>query len=140
MIGLVMVCITALTVALTGCGSMKAKSIALQQVRLESTSWFIESGRAPFKEKIFNAPDELALFKKALDEAEPMEGKLDYAPMFNVEVTLVDGASKLYYMAIDRSTKLRGLLVEASNSGQGYTIDSALSGEMSRLIYGDVIE
>lgn len=137
-IGLMMMCIMALTAILSGCGNDKVQTIALQQVRLESASSLIDSGKAPFKEKTFSAPNELALFKKVLDEAEPMEGKLDYAPMFNVEVTFVDGGSKQYYMAIDRSEKLRGLLVDAANSEQGYTIDIALSGELSKLIYGDV--
>ncbi|MBD3919670.1 hypothetical protein H8B09_12975 [Paenibacillus sp. PR3] len=134
--GLLFVCIIALTTVLSGCGNEKSQSIALQQVRLESTSSLIDSGKAPFKEQTFSAPNELVLFKRMLDEAEPREGKLDYAPMFNVEVTFVDGGSKQYYMAIDPSAELRGLLVEAADSEQGYTIDTKQSSELSRLIYG----
>lgn len=123
---------------LSGCGSEKEQSTALQRVHLESMQWLTESGRAPFKEKSFDAPNDLALFKRALDESEPMNAKLDYAPMFDMTVTYVDGTSERYNLNIVQDANVRGLLVKDADTSQGYTIDMELSSELSKVIYGAV--
>jgi hypothetical protein len=94
-----------------------------------------KKGDVPFSEKTFEDAKEIKLFVKAINKAEKMNGKLDYGALFIMQVSLKNGTQKKYVLNIDNEAESTGLLVELSNSSQGYTISQGLSDDLRKIIY-----
>lgn len=124
---------------LTGCKTLSGKEIfskkEVESIKLECMELCKQKGNVAFSVKTFEDDNDIEMFVKAINKAEKIKGMLDYGTLFLMEVILKDGTQKKYVLNIDKEFGTNGLLVESSNSSQGYTITQELSFELSKIIY-----
>jgi hypothetical protein len=89
----------------------------------------------PFEEKTYEADDETAVFKQAMDKAEKMLGEVDYGVYFTMYVSYQNGDQKEYVLNVGREKGHEGLLVDTGERGGVYSIPKAYHDELSELIY-----
>ncbi|MFB0842083.1 hypothetical protein [Paenibacillus oleatilyticus] len=122
-----------------GCGSNTNNLLenkAISSVDLECRNQCTMSDGTPFIHRDFKEEAERKLFTDAIQKAEKLPGILDYFVIFKMRVTFEDHTSKMFYFNISNTTDLQnGLLVEQSNSEQGYQIPSKISERLRETIY-----
>lgn len=91
----------------------------------------------PFTEKTFTVESEIRVFEQAMNRAIKMDGNLDYGTYFLMYISYKDGTQKEYVLNIsnDDQEGLTGLLVDTTDSGQGYEIPEEAHTALRKLIY-----
>ena len=91
----------------------------------------------PFTEKTFVNKDEIRTFVQAINQADKLNGELDYGVLFFMHLSFKDGHEKKYVLNVGNSEKkgTKGLLVDTVDSGQGYSIPEKWHEELRKLIY-----
>ncbi|MCP1307333.1 hypothetical protein [Paenibacillus tyrfis] len=122
-----------------GCGSNNNNLLenkAISSVDLECRNQCTMRDGTPFIHREFKEEAELKLFTDAIQKAEKLPGILDYEVIFKMRVTFEDRTSKRFYLNISNTTDLQtGLLVEQSNSEQGFQISPKISERLREVIY-----
>jgi hypothetical protein len=126
-------------VEISGCklqnnDNLKVKDV--NNISLECIQLCLEMQNKPFSVKLFDDSDSIALFIKAINEAEKMQGILDYGAIFLMKLTLKNGNQKEYHLNIANTEKSqKGLLLKLPNTEQGYRIPEKTSKSLKELIY-----
>ncbi|WP_217592002.1 hypothetical protein [Cohnella sp. GbtcB17] len=142
------VVVLVLSIVATGCRSAKdttgkvmldGKEIV--SVKLECADFCKRVGTPPFPpftEKTFAKENGNALnvFRKAIVNAEKMNGVLNYVVIFYMYLLFDDGAQKKYVLNVADEDGMNALLVDTEESSQGYTISKDLTSELRSFIYG----
>ncbi|MBB6633623.1 hypothetical protein [Cohnella thailandensis] len=90
----------------------------------------------PFDKKVYEDRASIALFAKAVNQAEKMEGELDYGAIFLMTFRMKDGSSSEYHFNIaNTDSPQNGLLLKLPNTSQGYRISQATSEKLKKIIY-----
>ncbi|MFD2614992.1 hypothetical protein [Paenibacillus gansuensis] len=111
----------------------KAASIKLDCTELCKTRGI------PFATKRFTEQKDIEVFVRAINKAEKIQGEIDYAALFHMKVNYKDGSVTTYHLNIDNRSGSRGLLVETSNTNQGYSIPNEVTEELYNLIVGEIL-
>lgn len=124
---------------LSGCkvvtNEVDVNKIDITAIKLECLELCKQKGNVAFSVKMIEDHKELEIFAQAINKAEKLQGILDYGALFGMEVLYKEGTPKKYILNIEKDFGAKGLLVEATNSSQGYTISEELSFELSKVIY-----
>jgi hypothetical protein len=64
-----------------------------------------------------------------------MKGELDYGVMFLMYVSFDDGAQKKFELNVSDEDGRTALLVDTTDSGQGYLIPKDQTSELRKIIY-----
>ncbi|MFC3802636.1 hypothetical protein [Cohnella sp. GCM10012308] len=133
-----------LCMAATGCandagtkGKVVLNGKEIVSVKLECAEFCKKAG-TPFAEKTFTKEngEELKLFRKAIVNAEKMNGVVDYGVDFFMYLSFGDGTQKKYVLNVADEEGRTALLVNTDDSSQGYTISKGLTNELRSVIYG----
>ncbi len=104
-------------------------------VDLECSDMCMRMSEVPFTKRRFDVPNELAQFEAVLEQAERMEGILDYGIMYIMHVTQSDGTQKQYVLNVSDEDNTTGLLVDLDVSEVGYSIPKELHQQLREMIY-----
>ncbi|MFD2329409.1 hypothetical protein ACFSR7_09170 [Cohnella sp. GCM10020058] len=133
-----------LCIAATGCandaganGKVVLNGKEIVSVKLECAEFCKQAG-APFAEKTFTKENGVVLkvFRKAIVNAEKMNGEVDYGVDFFMYLSFGDGTRKKYVLNVADEAGRTALLVDTDDSSQGYTISKGLTNELRSVIYG----
>lgn len=139
------VVVLVLSIVATGCRSAKDTTDKVMldgkeivSVKLECADFCKGAEKPPFAEKTFTKDngDALNVFRKAIVNAEKMNGVLNYVVIFYMYLLFDDGAQKKYVLNVADENGMNALLVDTEESSQGYTISKDLTSELRSFIYG----
>ena len=88
-----------------------------------------------FKTKKFTDANSITIFVEAIENAEEMEGMLNYVSEFDMTVIFKDSSSEQYHLSLGVETEDEGLLVALANTTQGYTIQKVDAKKIREIIY-----
>jgi len=123
----------------TGCKFQSNDNLKVKDVRsisLECIQLCLERKSKPFSEKVFEDRKSIGLFVDAVNEAEKMQGILNYGAIFLMTLRMNDGSNKEYHFNIENTEESqKGLIIKLPNTEQGYTISEKTSKRLKELIY-----
>jgi hypothetical protein len=75
------------------------------------------------------------IFKTAIESAEKMSGKIDYAAEYNLNITFhKDQTTKAFHLSLGTKRDMKGLLVNLIDTNQGYEIPVTQANKLRDLI------
>jgi hypothetical protein len=88
-----------------------------------------------FKSKKFTDANSMKIFIEAFENAEKMDGMLNYMAKFDMQVNFKDKSSTQYHLSLGDNTEDEGLLVNVSNTTtQGYIIQKVDAKKLREII------
>lgn len=82
------------------------------------------------KDQFFDDTQSITLFEKAINHAVKMPGELNYIAEYEMMVTYTNDTELKYHLSLGTDRTMNGLLVNISNSGQGYEIPLKYANEL----------
>ncbi|MFX3634685.1 MAG: hypothetical protein ACE3L7_12675 [Candidatus Pristimantibacillus sp.] len=92
----------------------------------------------PFVEYEFKEKAAIAVYTKAIDAANAMEGELDYGAEFEMILYYKDQSTQHFHLSLGKSKGEMGLLVPLSNTRQGYRIEVKEADQLRDLIWAEI--
>jgi hypothetical protein len=131
---------TIIIVALVGCSVNVKETVTFGEkdvigISLNLNSEWEQSHSESFKSKTFTDANSMTIFTEAIENSEKMEGMLNYVAEFDMTVNFKDKSSIEYHLSLGDETDDVGLLVELSNTVQGYIIQKEDAQELRGIIY-----
>jgi hypothetical protein len=85
--------------------------------------------------KQFDDLQSFQIFKTAIESAEKMSGKIDYAAEYNLNITFhEDQTTKAFHLSLGTKRDMKGLLVDLIDTNQGYEIPVTQANKLRDLI------
>jgi hypothetical protein len=124
-------------VGIVGCKSEVLNGKDIVTIKLECADGCKTMKIPPFTEKIvtYENVDELRIFQRAINKALKVKGELDYSVMFFMYLSFEDNTQKKFVLNVADEDGRTALLVDPSDSGQGYTIPKDQTNELRKIIY-----
>lgn len=118
-----------------GSAGIHVASDSITSIKLTCTPLCMQLGEPPFEERVFTSPDVILTFTSALDMGKKMPGVLDYGAYFMMIIHYASGNEREFVLNIDDEDGRQGLLVDSSNSEQGYVIPNKGAEILRGIIY-----
>ena len=116
--------------------NIEENNISVVSVVLTCIQVCLDTPEKPFDQKTLTDQEHTQTFTRAVEGAEKMNGILNYAAFFLMEITFSDGAVNSYHLGIGEEKGGTGLLVNLLDGHYGYTINEGMADQLSDLIYG----
>ncbi|MEB1807404.1 MAG: hypothetical protein LPK26_08900 [Bacillaceae bacterium] len=125
---------------LMGCSSNVNENVTFAgkdviNISLNANSNYEQSQKESFKSNTFKDADSMTIFIEAIKNVERMGGVLNYIAEFNMTVNFKDKSSTEYHISLGNEIEDEGLLVELSNTVQGYIIQKEDAQKLREIIY-----
>jgi hypothetical protein len=122
-----------------GCSEKKQQGVPFNDKEVISISLNVNPewnyDNRSFKTKKFTDANSITFFIEAIENAEEMEGMLNYVAEFDMTVNFKDKSSEQYHLGLGVETEDEGLLVATPNTTQGYIIQKVDAKKLRGIIY-----
>jgi hypothetical protein len=122
-----LVAILLLLVIITGCNNNTDSIISITSIGLDCNK---TTNDELCESKYLDDPQSIKIFEEAINKAIKMEGILDYSAEYNMTITHSNNTTKNYHLSLGTDRLLNGLLVDQSNSSQGYEIPKKYANQL----------
>ncbi|CAI6015716.1 hypothetical protein PAECIP112173_00054 [Paenibacillus sp. JJ-100] len=136
--------LTLLVLFITGCGSSNSDVLESKGVqRLEekqeipvliTLSCNQARPSSPCRNVEFDRSDEIQIVTEAIFSAERMQGILDYAAEYKMNITYADGSVIRYDLSLGTDPEMQGLLVNQEDTMIGYSIPLENANQLRQVI------
>ncbi|OAB40920.1 hypothetical protein PMSD_00815 [Paenibacillus macquariensis subsp. defensor] len=114
-----LVAILLILVFITGCNNNTDSNDSITSIRLECSK---TNNDELCESKYLDDSQSIKIFEEAINNAMKMEGILNYVAEYSLTITNSNNTTKNYHLSLGSDRLMNGLLVDQSNSSQGYEI------------------
>ncbi|OAB42339.1 hypothetical protein [Paenibacillus antarcticus] len=114
-----LVAILLLLVIITGCNNNTDSNVSITSIGLECPK---TTNDELCESKYLDDAQSIKIFEEAINKAIKMQGILNYVAEYNMTISNSNNTTKNYHLSLGTDRLMNGLLVDQSNSGQGYEI------------------
>ncbi|WP_219837196.1 hypothetical protein [Paenibacillus sp. R14(2021)] len=126
-----------LILGITGFGKDVLYGKDIVHIELECADLCKTMKTPPFRgnDYTFSKTDEVRIFQQAISKAVKMKDDLDYGVMFFMYLAFEDGTEKKFMLNVADEDERTALLVDTTDSGQGYEIPAVQTAMLRKIIY-----
>ncbi|QWU15315.1 hypothetical protein [Paenibacillus sophorae] len=126
-----LVAILLILVFVTGCNNKTDSNDSITSIRLDCLQ--------PIKDelcesKYFENARSIKIIEEAINNAIKMKGELNYVAEYSLTVTFANNTTKNYHLSLGSDRTMNGLLVDQSDTGQGYEISMKYANHLRDLL------
>ncbi|WP_442601824.1 hypothetical protein [Paenibacillus sp. KN14-4R] len=104
---------------------------SINQIKLECLQSFNEE---KCENQDFNNDQSLKIFEEAITTATKMLGELNYGAEYNMTITYSNNTIKNFHLSLGSDRSMKGLLVDQTNTSQGYEISMKYANQLRDLL------
>ncbi|AJS59314.1 hypothetical protein [Paenibacillus sp. IHBB 10380] len=126
-----LVAILLILVFITGCNNNTDPNDSISSIRLDCLQ---TNNDELCESKYFDDTQSIKIFEEAINNAIKMLGNLDYVAEYNLTFTSSNNTTKNYHLSLGSDRSMKGLLVDQSNSSQGYEVPMKYANQLRDIL------
>ena len=116
---------------ISGCNESDNTNNSIISVKLECLH-SVNEGKC--ENKYFEDVQSLMIFEEAIAVTTKMTGDLNYIAEYSMIITYSNNTNKNYHLSLGSNRSMKGLMVDQTNSSQGYEISTEYANQLRDLL------